>query len=96
MTKMTWDVLHRALAQGNPHGEGQRSGVHLLVAFCVEELAAGGVLAGLAADALQADGGQEAGPHRGVIVGDVHLPSGIGVAPVALLLLLLIHILFLL
>jgi hypothetical protein len=35
------DVLHGALAQCDPHGEGQLLGVQLLVAPRVQELAAG-------------------------------------------------------
>ena len=54
---MTEDVLHSALAEGDPQLEGEVGDVDLLVAFLLQDPAPGQVLLRLAADALQADGG---------------------------------------
>ena len=85
---MTEDVLHRALAEGDPQLEGEVGDVDLLVAFLLQDPASGQVLLGLAADPLQADGGEEPRPGGGVVVGDVRLPLSLQVPPVALCLLL--------
>ena len=56
MTKMAEDILHGALAQGDPHAKGQPGRVHLLVALAVQELASSGVLSRFTADSFEADG----------------------------------------
>ena len=88
MPQVTQHVLHCALTQRHPQLERQAGRVHLLVTFAVEDLTPRHVLLGLAADALQADGGEEPRPGGGVVVGDVRLPLSLQVPPVALCLLL--------
>ena len=87
---MTEDVLHRALAQRHPQLEGEVGGVDLLVTFLMQEPAPSEVLLWLAADPLQADGSEQAGPGGRVVVRDVSLPLPLHVPPVALLLNLLL------
>ena len=89
MTKMTEHILHCTLAQSHPHGKRQVGGVNLLVTSFMEELAAGAVLARVTPDPFQADGGEQACPHCGVVVGYVNLAPRLCVPSVALLLHLL-------
>ena len=92
VAQVTQDVLQRALAQCDPHGEGEAPGVHLLITLPVQQPAPGGVQLWGASDALQTNGGEQSCPHRGVVVGNIRLVRSAHVPSVALNFILLLGI----